>query len=46
MQHMQLQICVVAKTSCTQHLVACDNTYATCIYGVNIHVHSYIPIQM
>jgi len=26
--------------------VACDTTYATCIYNVNIHVHPYIPIQM
>ncbi len=34
------------KTSCTQHLVTCDITYATCIYGVNIHVHRYILIQM
>jgi hypothetical protein len=33
------------KTSCTWHAVACDTTYATCIYGVSIHVHTYIPIQ-
>jgi hypothetical protein len=32
------------KTSCTWHAVACDSTYATCIYGVSIHVHTYIPI--
>jgi hypothetical protein len=32
------------KTSCTWHAVACDSTSATCIYGVSIHVHTYIPI--
>ncbi len=31
--------------SCIGHVVACDITYTTCIYGVSIHVHTYIPIQ-
>ncbi len=32
--------------SCIRHLVTCDNTYATCIYDVHIHVCTYITNPM
>jgi hypothetical protein len=35
----------LVKISYTWHAIACDTRYATCIYGVSIHVHTYIPIQ-
>jgi hypothetical protein len=41
MQHMQLQICVIAQNKL--HMTfSCMWHNATCIYGVNIHVHPYI----
>ncbi len=47
MQLNQLHVthAIANLCSCIGHAVACDITYATCIYGVSIHVHRYIPIQ-
>jgi hypothetical protein len=41
-----LEILGFATIFCNKNLVACDITYSTCIYGLNIHVHTYIQIQM